>query len=122
MYSIKDNVLTLENGRTVTFAYNISHVLYGDAYYLVTISPSDHSTFLDNVYGVTDQGEIVWRIESINGIPEYWANAYVSCYIPLEIEDNNIAAAATAFENAVYFDIRTGHIVKTVTGERSGSS
>jgi hypothetical protein len=62
-YEIIDNTLRTRSFN-VNFGYKITDVAYWDGVYVVLLSIPNKVDEVDNIYGVDEKGNIIWRIEN----------------------------------------------------------
>lgn len=62
-YTIYDSTLTFENGKKVSFKYPIAHVVLANEVFVVLLKAQSKEIFNENVYGVSQEGEILWQVQ-----------------------------------------------------------
>ncbi|QDU82727.1 hypothetical protein Pla110_44890 [Polystyrenella longa] len=116
MYLVNGNEITV-NGKTTSFMYDIhptETVQIADKL-IVLLDPPPGQMAMDNVYAISDSGDLLWQIES-RRLPVNSAQTYVHIYIdPAEhSNENTMTVGATTFGgDACSIDINTGKILST---------
>jgi hypothetical protein len=114
-YEVIENKL-INQEFTVKFDYNISDVKYYNGIFVVLLEIPNDVNEVDNIYGVSQQGKLIWRIESpikafnisINEQGyDYLANSiYVGVF-----EKEGSFSANTFFGMKYTFDYKTGKLI-----------
>lgn len=66
-FSKYDNVLIVERNKIV-FAYNIRYVLEVNETLIVLLEIPNNIMYLNNVFGINENGEKKWRIQSVEDV------------------------------------------------------
>lgn len=62
--SCKDNRLTID-GKSIEFSYEIRQIEMFENKIIVLLSIPQNDNTIDNIYAVSDTGNILWRVESL---------------------------------------------------------
>ena len=106
----EDNVLILQNSKRVSFDYPIGSVLETAGIIVITLEIPPGQSMTENVFGVSEDGEIVWQIERIPGT----ATNPINRYTGLGEDSAGIAVASNWNCTDVYIDVKTGKVIDTI--------
>ena len=118
-----ENKKLLSKDFKVDFDYNIKDIQYIDNIYIILLDIPNNVDEIDNVYGVNEKGEIIWRIENpektfpVNktGKPEY-DNIALSVYVSINFNPDMLLTATTFFATKYVVDYKTGKLLKKEQG------
>lgn len=115
MYKVIDNKLFIDENEC-DFEYNIEDVKYQEGVYIVLLNIPSEVNEADNIYGVNELGEVIWRIENpiiaFNIKPdEQGYNYYAdSIYVGLFVSEGKFSAS-TFFGMNYVFNFKTGKLI-----------
>ena len=90
--------------KDVKFDYPIKQVAKYRGMYIVLISPVDSLELPLNVYGVNDEGDIIWKIKRFNEKDTIYTS------IEVDIENNKVYLKDLNFFKYI-IDVETGEII-----------
>lgn len=115
-FEIIENSLKAEKFN-LKFEHQITDVKYWDGVYVVLLSIPNEVDEVDNIYGVDDNGNIIWRIEnpiqaftiaeSEQGYDYFTSSVYVAIHL-----DDGVFSGNTFFAIKYVFDYKTGKLIK----------
>ena len=114
-YEIIDNTLRTRSFN-VNFGYKITDVTYWDGVYVVLLSIPNKVDEVDNIYGVDENGNIIWRIENpikafkIDKKEQGYNYFASSVYVNVRL-DEGIFIGTTFFAVKYTFDYKTGKLI-----------
>jgi len=119
-FEIVENLLKTEKF-DIKFEYQITDVIYWDRVYVVLLSIPNEVDEIDNIYGVGDNGNIIWRIENpIKAFKiaenEQGYNYFASSVYVAMNSDEGIFTGTTFFAMKYVFDYKTGKLIEKKSG------
>ena len=104
------NELLLGENKRISFDYPIRAILNSFGVFVILLEIPTKQSMTENVFGVSQEGEILWQIEKIPETATDPVNRYTG------IGDSNIAGIVVAFNwncTNVFVDINTGKVIDT---------
>lgn len=106
-YKVEGNILIV-NGQRVSFQYKIDNVKLCMGLYIVLLDIPMGVSFLNNIYAVDDNGNIVWQVQDPREV--YPINGHIE-YVGTRITDDD-KIVATNFSGISYtVDPSNGKII-----------
>lgn len=106
MYSKKNNELLIGNQKVV-FKYNIRYVEKVNDTFVVLLEIPYNEMYLDNVFGVSKNGEIIWRIENAGKV---YSTKNQLPYENLTINENE-ASVSDFYGRRYFFNPSSGKLI-----------
>lgn len=106
-FKFETNKLTISEVE-IEFDYDIGKVIRVDKILLVLLILPKGSKEVDNLYGVGENGEILWRIQSVDEALGITKN---TPYVSLKVVNPRVAQVTSFFGMRFSVDIRNGEII-----------
>jgi len=116
-YMIESNKLITKDFE-VSFDFCIKDVQFIDNIYVLLLDIPNDVDETDNIYGVNEQGKIIWRIENpieafnINKDEQGYRYLASSTYVNMHLSPNGVFTANTFFAIKYTLDYKTGKLLK----------
>ena len=79
-FKISGKQLQISEGATLAFEYPICEVVEVGDVMIVLLEVPPHESMIDNVFGVSKAGQIIWQIEPIPGATADPVNCYTGIF------------------------------------------
>ncbi len=108
-FEIQGDTLILSDGHSVTFPHNIWNVEKANDVFIVLLKVPSGVVMTENVFGVSEAGEIIWQIERIPLTSTWPANRYTG----INEHDDQTVNVFNWNGHEVKIDIHTGKVIGT---------
>jgi hypothetical protein len=113
VYKILDNRIDLDNGHSISLPHNIRGAEVIDKVLVVVLDVPPKKVMTENVFGVSEDGKILWQIEKI---PETSADTS-NCYIEIINRQADQVRLANWNGMVVDVDVNTGTVKNRYWGK-----